>query len=122
MKSTRRIFIAILATMALSVSIAFAGGSVSFEEAALPLLRTQPHLLRFIQQSLDVAPVGEGVRLGLNEGEQAGKRITPFQFEARPKGTNGPYTLILMIHSPEGMNITNSDTVSIEIRPLQKKP
>ena len=103
---------------ALFTSAVFAGGSVSFEERAIPLLRTQPALLRFVQQSLDVAPVGDAVRLGKQFGDRVGERITPFSFEARPKGADGPFTLLLIINSPEGMNNNDAATVTIEIRPL----
>ena len=102
-----------------SLAVLIAGGSVSFEEQAIPLLRTQPTLLQFVQQSLDVAAVGSGVRLGKDFGDNTGKRITPFRFEARPKGATGPYTLLLIVNSPEGMNNNNANTVTIEIQQLR---
>jgi hypothetical protein len=98
---------------------ALAGGSISFEENAVPLLRTEPELLRFVRQSLDVARVGDGVRLGRGFGDRQGSRVTPFTFEARPKGTNGPFTLLLIINSPDGMNNNQLNRVSIEIRPIR---
>ena len=117
---------ALLSISILFTSGVFAGGSVSFEERAVPLLRTQPTLLQFVQQSLDIAPVGVGVRLGKDFGDLVGKRITPFSFEARPKGATGPYTLLLIVNSPEGMNDNNANTVTIEIRqlhnPTPKRP
>ncbi|MCX6847374.1 MAG: hypothetical protein NTY98_00480 [Verrucomicrobia bacterium] len=104
----------------------FAGGSVGFEDQAVPLLKTQPALLQFVQQSLDVAPVGSGVRLGKEFGESTGKRITPFSFEARPKGAAGPFSLLLIVYSPEGVNDNNQGAVTIEIRqlhnPSSKRP
>jgi len=115
--------IAFLILLASSFS-ALAGGSVGYEERAIPLLRTQPDLLRFVQQSLDVAPVGWGVRLGRDFGDRVGERIPPFHFEARPKGHKGPYTLVLTINDPKtGLSPgdATSTIVTIEIHQLIAK-
>ena len=112
---------ALLSLVSLAPTVTLAGGSVGFEDQAVPLLRREPELLRFVRDSLEVARVGGAVRLGKDFGERVGERITPFTFEARPKGSDGPYTLLLIINSPEGLSGGNStNTVSIEIRPLPK--
>ena len=126
MKSPKHSLLALFAILILSTNVLIAGGSVSFEEQAIPLLQTQPTLLQFVQQTLDVAAVGSGVRLGKDFGDNIGKRITPFRFEARPKGATGPYTLLLIVNSLEGMNNNNANTVTIEIQqlhnPTPKRP
>jgi hypothetical protein len=119
MKSPLHCLITLFTISTLFTTRVFAGGSVSFEDQAVPLLKTQPSLLQFVQQSLDVAPVGVGIRLGKDFGDLAGKRITPFSFEARPKGAAGPFTLLLIVNSTEGMNDNNESAVTIEIRQLR---
>jgi hypothetical protein len=119
MKRPRHSFLTLFAFFTLFTKGLLAGGSVSFEEQAVPLLQTQPVLLQFVQRSLDVAPVGSAIRLGKDFGDNTGKRITPFSFEARPKGTTGPFTLLLIVNSTEGMNDNNESAVTIEIRQLR---
>jgi len=119
------LFAAAFVSACLVVS-AYAEGSITFADDALPVLRREPELLKFVQQSLDVAPGGWGVRLGRDFGADVGKRIPPFSFEARPKGQKGPYTLLLVINDPETGMVSgdhSSTTVSIEILHLKpKKP
>jgi hypothetical protein len=76
--------------------------------------------MKMLESGLDVAPAGMGLRLGAHFGDEAGKRISPFTFEARPKGTSGPYTLLLTIYSPEGASNGEQEatTVWIDIKPL----
>ena len=101
----------------LTLSFARAGGSVDWEFHALPILKQHPELLSIIEHSLDVSKTGSGVRLGKDFGKDQGKRIPPYEFDARPKGSSGDYNLILIIHDPSGMSDENDNQTWIEIRP-----
>jgi hypothetical protein len=94
---------------------------VAWESDALPLLKQHPELLAMIEKSLDVWPVGGGVRLGKDFGDDQGKRIPPFEFDARLKGSMGPYNLLLIIHDPSGVSDGGTKGTWLEIRP-QKTP
>ena len=116
----------IAAALFFSIASARAGGSISFQDDAIPLLRRQPALLQFVQQTLDISPTGWGLRLGHDFGDRVGTRVPPFRFEARPKGQKGPYTLLLIINDPDTGFVDGKDTSTtsyLEIHPLTaKKP
>jgi hypothetical protein len=103
----------------LTLSFTWAGGSVDWEFHAMPILRQHPELLSIIERTLDVAKTGDGLRLGKDSGQKQGKRIPPYEFPARPKGSSGDFNLILIIHDPSGMHQENDNQTWIEIR--QKK-
>lgn len=84
------------------VSHALAGGTIDWNFHALPILKKHPDLLAMIENALDVNPKGVGIRVGKDFGEEQGKRMAPFEFPARVKGSTGPYNLRLIIHDPSG--------------------
>ena len=93
------------------------GGSVEWTSHALPILKQHPDLLAVIETTLDVQEVGGGLRLGKDFGEQQGKRIPPFEFPARLKGSTGPYNLLLIIHDPSGAGNGGDKDTWLENRP-----
>jgi hypothetical protein len=101
----------------LTLSFAWAEGSVDWEFHAMPILRQHPELLSIIERALDVAKTGSGTRMGKDFGQQQGKRIPPYEFRSRPKGSSGDFNLILIIHDPSGMHQDNDNQTWIEIRP-----
>ncbi len=101
------------------VSSSWGGGSVGWAFHALPILKKYPDLLALIETSLDVRDVGGGVRLGKDFGDEQGKRIPPFEFPARLKGSTGPYTLLLIIHDPSGVEEEGTRGTWLEIRPIK---
>jgi hypothetical protein len=78
----------------LPFSFTMAEGSVEWDFHAMPILRQHPELLSVIQYSLDVAKTGSGTRLGKDFGMEQGKRIPPYEFNAKPKGFAGDYNLL----------------------------
>ncbi|HKP02039.1 MAG TPA: hypothetical protein VJU77_01640 [Chthoniobacterales bacterium] len=107
----------ILLCLLMSARFAFGGGSVEWNFHALPILKKNPDLLKIITDSLDVAPTGNGVRLGKDAGEREGSRVPPFEFPARLKGASGPYTFTLVIHDSETNPGNRENKPWIELRP-----
>lgn len=76
----------------------FGGGSFQISDIK-PLLNQQPGLARAIEQRLDLAETGEAARVGPSTPALAGFRVAPYQIEARAKGEQGPFTLLLSIEA-----------------------
>lgn len=100
-------FIIVLATLCL-VPLAMAGGSLGWDEASERLRSECPGLLSAIQQSFEVRPVGGALRLGPRSADvvegraEVGQRVPPFEFDCKPKGSPGPYTLRMEIREGDG--------------------
>jgi hypothetical protein len=114
----------LLIILLLAVQSTFAGGTVEWEFHAFPILKKHPNLLKTIESSLDVRPVGWGVRVGRDASGNptipelgVGARIPPFEFPARLKGSTGDYDLMLIIHDPSGLSNPGDGQTYIEIRP-----
>lgn len=73
-------------------------GSGSFEPRDIkPLLNQRPALARAIEERLELATIGQAMRLGPSTPALAGYRVAPYQIEAKPKGEQGPFTLLLSV-------------------------
>jgi hypothetical protein len=96
------------------------GGSIEWNFHAIPILKKHPELLSIINTSLEVSKTGDGLRLGKDFGEEQGKRIPPYKFPARTKGSSGAFDLILIIHDPSGAHEEGDEQTWIEIRPRKK--
>ena len=110
----------LLITLAVVLSTVFsaqAGGSVDWTQDALSLLKKNPKLALIIDKTLEVAQNGTAIRLGKNFGDEQGRRVSPYQFAARMKGSKGPYDLVLIIHDVSGLHEVDDEQTWIEIRP-----
>lgn len=63
-------------------SIAFAGGSISWEHVKADIAKDDPALVKTLEKHFTIARSGGGMRLGPHFGERAGERIAPYDFEA----------------------------------------
>lgn len=93
---------------------AFAGGSLPFSDLK-ELLDQQPVLAKFISEHLDVAEIGTAQRVGgrVNE-ELSGSRVAPYEFDAKPKGASGDFTLMLVIEAETSFLDANGKKVRVE--------
>ncbi len=105
------IFTAILLSL---TTTALAGGSLPFSDLK-ELINQQPLLAQFIAEHLDVAEIGTGQRVGgrVNE-ELAGSRVAPYEFDAKPKGEKGDFTLLLVIEAETNFLDANGKKVRME--------
>jgi len=73
---------------------AFAGGSISWEDAAKYIAQDgDPSLVKSVTQKYTIEPVGTGIRMGAHNGPDGGKVIPPFEFEAKEKSNSKSYLL-----------------------------
>jgi hypothetical protein len=109
-----RNFFSIVAAAFLVCTTAFAGGSLPFSDLK-ELLAQQPVLAQFISEHLDVAEIGTGSRVGgrVNE-ELSGSRVAPYEFDAKPKGAKGDFTLMLVIEAETNFVDANGKKVRVE--------
>ncbi|MDE1171857.1 MAG: hypothetical protein PW734_11745 [Verrucomicrobium sp.] len=73
------------------------GGSVGFQEDAVPQLKKAPGLLDFVRKTLEVEDVGWAVNGGRTFTNRQGVPVLPYGFRAKPKGQHGAYTVLLVI-------------------------
>jgi hypothetical protein len=94
----------IILVFALVVSpLCFGGGSIGWDDVSTRVGRSDPGLIKVINDAYKVAPVGSALRLGprsvdVVEGKaEAGTRLPPYEFDCKPKGKPGPFSLHLTI-------------------------
>lgn len=80
-------------------SSCFAWGSLGWHEALAHIRKEDAFLAAYITAGFDISPTGSAVRVGSQlekaGGPEAGTRIPPYEFFAKPKGQSGNYTLVL---------------------------
>ena len=75
-----------------------AGVSVSLQEDGFPFLKKDPALLDFVQKCFEIENVGWAPNNGQSfTNSTGGPRILPYGFRAKPKGQDGPYTVLVLI-------------------------
>ena len=87
--------IQLLILMTLCVQSAIGGGSISWEDVKSRITKTDPELVKVIENSFTVNRSGVGVRLGPSFGERHGERIAPYEFGAADKKTGGKCVLVI---------------------------
>lgn len=99
--SSQSVLCAAMLWLLLTVHV-FAGASVRWEEALTKIAKDDPDLAQLVQVQFDVADIGNGVWVGhdkdgnsLAPPYEVGERIPPYDFDAKPKGTDGGLTLRL---------------------------
>jgi len=98
----------VIAPLPLLASLAFllgspsamAGGSLGVEDLDR-VLDSNPELKRLLHESIELGPVGDGLRLGRHFGENlVGRRIGPYEFPARYRGReNEALVLVVTLHT-----------------------
>ncbi len=91
MKSIMKLLILTL----LGIQCALAGGSISWEDMKSRIAKSDPELVKVIENSFMVNQSGGGVRLGPHFGERQGERISPYEFEAEEKKTRAQCVLVI---------------------------
>jgi hypothetical protein len=66
----------------LCVQSAIAGGSIGWEDVKTRIAKSDPELVKVIENTFTVNRSGGGVRLGPHFGERQGERISPYEFGA----------------------------------------
>lgn len=90
----KTVFKFILGVM-LFAQAAFAGGSIGWEEVKTRIAKSDPELVKVIERSFAVNPIGGAARLGPSFGERQGERIAPYQFSAVNRKTQAKCNLVI---------------------------
>lgn len=88
----------------LCVQSAMAGGSISWEDVKSKISKSDPGLVKAIENSFIVDRSGGAVRLGSHFGERHGERISPYEFGAEDK--KAKLRCILVIEESEDYEFT----------------
>ena len=93
-----------------------AGVSVSLQEDADPFLRKDPALFDIVHKCFEIEYVGWAPNNGQSfTNSTGGPHVLPYGFRAKPKGQDGPYTVLVLIEqNPVG------DGVHLTVTPLNK--
>ncbi len=89
-------------------TLCLGGGSIGWADVVKRLTPEAPDLLKVINDAFDVARSGSALRLGphsldVEEGRaEVGTRVPPYDFNCKPKGQPGPYTLRVEISDWDG--------------------
>ena len=74
---------------------AIAGGSISWDDVKARIAKSDPEIVKVIENTFVVNQSGGGVRLGPHFGERQGERISPYEFGAKEKKTKMLYVLVI---------------------------
>ena len=92
---------------------AFAGGSISWEEARTHIVKGDPLLIAWVEEHFEIRHSGGAMRVGhdasgksMVEGVGVGTRLPPYEFPAKPKGAKGDYTFYLIFDYCDRYNDT----------------
>jgi len=72
---------------------AWADARPDFDDDAKPILRVQPHLIQEVESRYEVKDSGTAKY----PGDDDHRAMPPYIFDARPRGSNGPFNLRLLI-------------------------
>lgn len=125
----------ILLLAVLLPNVAVAGGSFRVDTELDPILKQVPDIKRYLFKSLDIHWTGSAGRIGQSVNPRfGGRRIGPYRVAAKPKGTEGDFTLELIVHTKriltdaegEPTDLANAEQireefVCVEIKPLARE-
>ena len=85
------------------------------------LLKQQPELYKTLKTTLDIEEIGLAPRISayMSAG-LGGRRVAPYTFDAKPKGSKGPYIFVLEIRAKtryydrKGKEVPVRDAVSMK--------
>ena len=113
---------ALAALLAIS-ALAGASGSFRPDVELVPILDQTPAVRDFVLATLDMAGSGSANRIGNDANALlGGTRLGPYEIAAKPKGSNGPFTLELVFHTAyrfldaSGAEVALADAVRVEER------
>jgi len=93
-------WLALALLLSLPGSMAWAGGSFSFEEDLLPILNQQPVIAKWLTGGLEFDQTGDAVRIGQNVNPRfGGLRVGPYVILAKPKGAAGSFSLEVTVET-----------------------
>jgi hypothetical protein len=87
--------IKIIILTTLCVQSAMAGGSISWEDVKSKIAKSDPEIVKVIENTFTVNQSGGGRRLGPHFGDRQGERISPFEFGAVEKKTKDKCRLVI---------------------------
>lgn len=100
------VYYLLMATLALIPTITHASGSVSFKEISENI---PPAAKTHLTSAFDIAPIGEGTRLGRHFAEVSGARIGPYFFEATSRAADGTACTITILMKTSILNANGKE-------------
>jgi hypothetical protein len=91
---------------------AWADARPDFDDDAKPILRVQPHLIQEVESRYEVKDSGTAKY----PGDDDHRAMPPYIFDARPRGSNGPFNLRLLIQpGPPGRILRVVDITKVHL-------
>jgi hypothetical protein len=91
---------------------AWADANPDFDDDAKPILQVQPHLIQEVESRYEVKDSG----VAKYPGDDDHRALPPYIFEARPRGSNGPFNLRLLIQpGPPGHILRVVDMTKVHL-------
>jgi len=91
---------------------AWADANPDFNDDAKPILRVQPNLIQEVESRYEVKDRG----MAKYPGDDDHRAMPPYIFEARPRGSNGPFNLRLLIQpGPPGHILRVVDITKVHV-------
>lgn len=119
-----RLVLLLLTLIAPSVSC-MASGSIGWEQVSAEITKGDAFLSNYIAQHFDVATSGGALRVGKDQagnstvpGLGIGTRLPPYDFNAKPKGSDGDFTLHITL---EPISFDNYKTTMWQITIRKKR-
>jgi hypothetical protein len=103
----------------------FAGGSVDWERVSKEINKDDKFLAAYIAQNFDIATSGGAQRVGYDQSGNStvprleiGTRLPPYDFNAKPKGSLGDFTLHITM---EPISSDNGKTTTWQVTIRKKR-
>src|SRR3954447_529400 len=97
-----RLIVTIAAMQMILAGGIMAGGSMRWDDVRVRLQKEDPEFLTLVERVFDIRRVGDALRVGHDasgnstvEGVEVGTRMPPYEFLAKPRGSESMYTLHL---------------------------
>ena len=113
MSSLSRVPIVVL-TLVCSCASLFGGGSFFLDDIR-GLLEQQPALWAHLQKTYEISDTGAADRIGRAQNARLnGVRVAPYLLRAKPRSTDGDFTLMLEVHAETTYLSADGKKVSIK--------
>ena len=94
------------------VQVALGGGSLPWDAVKAQIVKTDPELIKIIEATFIVSPLGGGVRMGPHFGDRHGDIISPFRFEAVNRKSKEK--IVLVIEESDDFQFTDRFKFTLE--------